>query len=99
MDQILAVLLTILFVLTMIIAPIAWVCILVYGFKTIRNRKPEVSLWRGAPAWNPVNITLSPELLTEEGLKYRRRLFWSVAFFVVPILLTIGLAAITGNLK
>lgn len=83
----------------MIVAAIAWVLILVYMFKTVAHRKPGLGLWRDAPAMNPFNHILITANLTEEGLKYRRRLGVAVLAFVVPILFTIALAAVTGDLK
>jgi ABC-type glycerol-3-phosphate transport system permease component len=83
---------------TMIVVSIAWVLSIIYMFKTVANRKPGIALWRDAPAINPFNHILRSENLTEDGLKYRRRLVVSAAAFVIPILITLGLAAITGNL-
>jgi hypothetical protein len=47
--------------------------------------------------WNPANIVFHPELLTPEGLRYRRRLWQSVIALIVLVLGTmvmVGLARI-----
>lgn len=81
----------------MLVAPVAWVCTLVFMVKTIANRKPHVRLWRDAPFCNPWNIMLNSSLLTDEGLRCRRVVVKSAGWFVIPILLLLALAAATGN--
>ena len=98
MDAILGVAMLVVFIPTLVVAPIAWVCIVVYGFKTIANRKPEVDLWRDAPMGNPANIMLDSKLLTDEGLRCRSIMAKSILWFAVPILLSLALGAATGNL-
>ena len=98
MDAILRATMLVVFIPTLVIAPIAWVCIIAYGFKTISNRKPEVDLWRDAPMGNPANIMLDSKLLTDEGLRCRSIMVKSIFCFVIPILLSLALGAATGGL-
>ena len=85
-------------VTSFVVAPVAWVCAVIYMFKTVAHRKPGVALWRDAPVRNPFNHILVSDNLTTEGLKYRRKLLAALLWFVGPIILTLGLAAVTGVL-
>ena len=82
----------------MVIAPVAWVCILVFGVKAVRNARPGVNLWGRETMWNPGNVLIFPGMLTDEGRRHRRKCFLAVLWFVVPIAATMLLAAVTGNL-
>jgi hypothetical protein len=83
---------------TMFIAPVAWVCILVFGFKAVRNARPDINLWGRDTMWNPGNVLIFPDMLTDEGRHYRRRCFVAGLWFVIPTGVTIVLAVLTGNL-
>ncbi|MGV3484236.1 MAG: hypothetical protein ACO1RT_07450 [Planctomycetaceae bacterium] len=78
------------FLLTMVVSPIAWVCAVVFMFKTVANRKPNVP-------WN-WNIMLDARLLTGEGLRCRAVALKAIGWFTIPILAFIALAAATGKL-
>ena len=82
----------------MVIAPVAWVCMLVFGFEAVRNVRPDVNLWGRETMWNPGNVLIFPGMLTDAGARYRRKRIVAVLWFVVPIGTTMLLAAITGNL-
>jgi ABC-type glycerol-3-phosphate transport system permease component len=97
MDDLGSILLGILSIVTMIVAPVAWVLILLFACKAIANRKLGLSLWRDAPGFNPFNHLMSRNL-TQEGLIYRRRMYLALLAFVIPIVLTVGLASLTGDL-
>ena len=84
---------------SMLVALIAWPCIIFFSIQAARNAKTGVNVWGRKTRWNPFNVLLFPNLLTEQGLQYRRRCFQAIACFVVPILATMLLAALTGNLN
>jgi len=94
----LTILLAIVALPTMVIAPVAWVCMLVFGFKAVRNARPDVNLWGRETMWNPGNVLIFRGMLTDEGKRYRRKCFLAVLWFVVPIGTAMLLATITGNL-
>jgi len=93
-----SILLMLIAVPSMLVALVAWPCIIFFGVRAARNAKAEVNVWSSETHWNPLNVVFYPRLLTDRGLQYRRRCFQAVTCFVVPILLTMGLAALTGNL-
>jgi len=98
MDEPASILLMFVAVPSMLVALVAWPCIIVFGIQAARHAKAEVNVWSSETLWNPFNVLIYPRLLTERGLQYRRRCFQAAACFVGPILLTMGLAAVTGNL-
>ena len=81
-----------------LVALVAWPCILFFGVQAARHARADVNVWSSETHWNPLNVLIYPRLLTDEGLQYRRRCFQAAACFIVPILLTMALAAATGNL-
>jgi len=99
MNVFLVAVLAIAFPMTMLIAPVAWVYVIVFSFKTIANRKPHIDLWRDAPMRNPWNIMLDSNLLTDEGLRCRAVAMKALAWFTIPILLVLTLAAAAGKLN
>ena len=84
------------FLVTLIIAPIAFVYMVIYEIKMIRSAKPGVKLRGRQLLYNPCNIVFHPDLLTEEGLFYRKKMGISTVCFVVPILVTILLGNLLG---
>jgi hypothetical protein len=86
------------FVVGWVASLVAWISIVVFGLKVLRNVLPGVSPWSRRFAYNPANVLFHPELLTPEGLIHRRRLCWAVAVFVGLVLGTLFLAALTGSL-
>lgn len=59
---------------------VAWACALFSWFAAIANRAEQVSLL--SLLFNSLAI-LKAENFTEQGLKHRRRYFWSLAVFFV----------------
>ena len=98
MDDPLAILLALVALPTMVIAPVAWVCILVFGFKAVRSARPGINPWGRETMWNPGNVLIFPGMLTDEGRRYRRKCFVALLWFVIPIAVTMLFAAVTGNL-
>lgn len=81
------------FIVGIVVGPIAWCCILYYLFRTANNTTMGRDVWkrpRGIGGWfyNPLNRILDSSQLTPDGLRYRRKLVWSVICFSAPILLT-----------
>lgn len=80
-------------------ALVAWFAGIVYGIKAIRRARPGVKLWGRDTLWNPANVLFSSNLLTVEGLRYRRKCFMSAGIFVACVCGTLLVAALTGQLK
>jgi len=87
------------FVAAWLTALIAWFAGIVYGIKAIRRARPGVKLWGRDTLWNPANVLLTSNMLTEEGMRYRRKCFMSVGIFVACVGGTLLVAAITGQLR
>lgn len=98
MSEITSKLLFVLFPITMVVAPVSWVLAVYYGYKAITNARPGVRLWGPETFWNPANVILRTDLLTEEGRSYRRKLGIAVACFVIPIVCTLLAASGAGRL-
>ncbi|HEY9512256.1 MAG TPA: hypothetical protein VIQ48_06750 [Rhodanobacter sp.] len=77
-------------------AVLAWFASIVFGFKAIRRTRSGVK--RGT-MWNPANALLNSNLLTEDGLRYRRKCFLSVGVFIACVVVPLLVAAVTGQLK
>jgi hypothetical protein len=95
----LSALLTVGLVAVWVLGLASWVATVVYGFKAIRRSRPGVSLWTRATLWNPTNTLLRPELLTEEGRRYRGRCLCAAPLFVGCVACVLVAGAVTGNLK
>ncbi len=80
-------------------ALVAWLAILVYGFKAVRRARPGVKLWSRETMGNPVNLLLRPSLLTREGRTYRSKCIFAVGAFVVCVGVPLLVAALTGKLR
>jgi hypothetical protein len=87
------------FVVAWLIAVLAWFAALIYGFKAVRRARPGVKLWGRDTMWNPANVLLGSSLLTEEGLRYRRKCFVAIVIFIACVGVPLVVAAITGQLK
>ena len=87
------------FVVAWVTGVLAWFAIIVYGFKALRRARPGVKLWGRDTMWNPANALLNSNLLTEEGLRYRRKCFLSAAVFIACVVIPLLVAAVTGQLK
>jgi hypothetical protein len=68
-----------------LVALIAWVAVVVYGIKAIRRARPGISLLGRGTLWNPANVLLSSNMLTAEGMRYRRKCFASACVFVACV--------------
>ena len=98
MNESVSIVLMLIAIPSMLLALVSWPCIIFFGVQAARHAKADVNVWSSETLWNPLNVLMYPSLLTGLGLHYRRRCFQATACFVMPILLTMGLAAITGNL-
>jgi len=77
----------------------AFLACVVYGVKAVRRARPGISLWGRETLWSPANVLLSSNMLTDEGLRYRRKCFKSLGIFIACVGGTLLVAAITGQLK
>jgi len=75
----------------------AWIAILIFGIKTIRHARQDVSIWGRETGWNPANVLLRPELLTDEGKEYRRKCFIALLVFVIAIGLPLFMDSLAGK--
>jgi hypothetical protein len=80
-------------------AAIAWSVAVLYLWKTIANRRPEVRLWSAALGYVPLNIVFRPELLTERGRLCRRRFGVALLAFVVAVSAGLAMNGILGLLS
>ncbi len=87
------------FVIAWCAAVIAWFSVIVFAVKAARRAKPGVKLWGWGTLWNPANALLKPQLLTPEGLVYRRKCFIAIAVFFGCVGVPLVVAAIAGALK
>ena len=98
MEKVYAVVVLIAFVSTLLVAPIAWVRTVYFGYKAISHTREGVDRW-GRDTWfNPANVLVLPNLLDSEGLLYRRRCFLSALWFALPILATFAVAYVGAAL-
>lgn len=80
-------------------AAIAWFSAIVFAVKAVRRAQPGIKLWGRETLWNPANALLNPQLLTAEGLAYRRKCLIATGVFVACVVVPLLVAAITGALK
>ena len=80
-------------------AAIAWFSAIVFAVKAVRRAQPGIKLWGRETLWNPANALLNPQLLTPEGLAYRRKCFIAILVFVASVGVPLFVAALTGALK
>lgn len=99
MSDVADILLAIVAIPSMLIAVVALPCVLFFAVQAARHVKPGVRVWGSETQWNPFNVLSFPRLLSDEGLKHRRRCFLAIVCFIAPILLTLALAALTGQLE
>lgn len=99
MSQVLTGIALVVFVLAWITAVLAWFASIVFGFKAIRRTRPGVKLWGHGTMWSPANALLNSNLLTEEGLRYRRKCFLSAGAFIACVVIPLLVAAVTGQLR
>ena len=60
-----------------------------WAYRMIKGRKEGVRPFGRALLWNPFNICFRPSLLTEEGLRARKRFFLCLLGFPVCILVAL----------
>lgn len=77
-------------------AVIAWFSAIVFAVKAVRRKKPGVKLWGRETFWNPANALINPQLLTSEGLAYRRKCFIAIGVFVACVGVPLLVEAITA---
>jgi hypothetical protein len=80
-------------------AVVAWFSAIVFAVKAVRRTQAGVRLWGRETLWNPANALLNPQLLTPEGLAYRRKCFIAIGVFVACVGVPLLVAAVTGTLK
>lgn len=64
---------------------VSWLAAIIYAIKMVRRAQPGVGIWGRATLYNPYNLLLLPELLTDEGRVCRRKCFIAVLIFVSSI--------------
>lgn len=87
------------FIAALAAAAVSWLAMVIYFFKAVMSARSGVSLWSRETLWNPANVLLRSELLTPEGLEYRRKGLVALGVFVVATGAPLLLAAITGHLR
>ena len=85
---------TSIYVICICVGEASWFAAIIYGNKAIRRTRPGVTLWGRETLWNPVNVLLRPNLLTEKGCSYRHKCFLAVAIFIVLTSLPVIISAI-----
>jgi hypothetical protein len=78
MSQVLAGTVLVVFVTVWLTALVTLLACVFYAIKAIRHARPGVNLWGRDTLWNPANVLLSSAMLTDEGLRYRRKCFKSL---------------------
>ena len=73
-------------------------CVL-YAIKAIRHARPSVNLRGRDTLWNPANVLLGDTMLTDEGLRYRRKCLKALCIFIACVGGTLLVAAVTGQLR
>lgn len=99
MSQVLAGAVLVAFVAVWLTALATLLAGMVYAIKAIRHARPGVDLRGRDTFWNPANVLLSSAMLTDEGLRYRRKCLKSLGIFAACVGGTLLLAAITGQLR
>ena len=99
MSQIFVGLALVVFIAIWLTALITLIACVVYAFKAVLCARPGIKLWGRDTPWNPANVLLSSNMLTENGLRYRRKCLISLSIFTVCVGGTLLLAAITGQLR
>jgi hypothetical protein len=87
------------FVAIWLTAFLAFLAVAVYGIMAIRHVRPGLNRWGRDTLWNPANVLLSSNQLTDTGLRYRRKCFIALSIFIACICGTLLVAAITGQLR
>ncbi|WP_329742124.1 hypothetical protein [Dyella sp. A6] len=87
------------FVAVWLVAVVTLFACVIYAIKAVRCARPGVNLWGRDTLWNPANALLSSGMLTDEGLRYRRKSLKSLVIFIACVGGTLLFAAITGQLK
>lgn len=80
-------------------AVIAWFSAIFFAVKAVRRVQPGVKLWGRETLWNPANVLINPQLLTAEGLAYRRKCFMAIGVFAASVGIPLLVAALAGKLK
>ena len=99
MSQVFAGAVLVAFVAVWLTALIALLACVLYAIKAIRHTHPSVNLWGRDTLWNPANVLLSSTMLTDEGLRYRRKCLKALCIFIACVGGTLLVAAVTGQLR
>jgi len=78
---------------------VAWLAIIVYGFKLLHHVRPGAPLRSKTLMYNPANIVFRPELLTPDGLRYRKRLGQAVTVLTALVVGMLLIAAFVEDLQ
>src|SRR3972149_4888259 len=76
-----------------------WLATVIYGIKAIRRPRGGISLWGRATTWNRANGLLRPELLTDDGQRYRSRCLRAVLIFVASVGSGLVIGAVAEQFK
>jgi hypothetical protein len=87
------------FVAILVVAVVSWGFVIVYALKAVRHTRTGVRMWSRATLWNPANVILQPELLTEEGLLYRRKCLRALLVFTTSVAIPLAIRTIAAALK
>ncbi len=71
-----------LFLLSLMLGAVAWLAVIVYAIKMVRQVRAGVAPWGRKLRYNPFNVLFRTQLLTTKGIAYRRKLGWSMAIFL-----------------
>lgn len=74
-----------LFVLALATHAGCWLLTVVSAFGVMRNFKVSSDRFSKRTLWNPLNALTAPSLLTETGLKWRRRVFMGFGGMLISL--------------
>ena len=98
-SEVVAIALATVFIAIVVVAAVSWCGVVVYGIRAVRHTRTGVKPWSRAPLWNPANLILRPDLLTEEGRLYRRRCFRALLVFAISVAILLVFGAMMATLK
>jgi hypothetical protein len=86
------------FLIAGLAAVAAWLATCIYGIKATRHIRRAIDPAARVKMWLPGAVLFCPEILTEDGLQYRRKHLFSLLVFAISVGFLLLLAAITGKL-
>ena len=87
------------FVVACLAAAVAWLVGSIYGSKASQCINHPLNSSARIKGWLPGAVLLCPDILTANGLRFRRKQFFSLLVFATSIGIAVLLAAITGLLQ